>query len=123
MPRITIIIGTLLVLLGIVSFLVSGGQSWTALIPTAVGLIFAALGVVARNEKKRRDAMHAAAAVGLIALLGSVGGFLKLFSLIRGDEVPRTGAVISQSIMFILTAVFVGLAVNSFIEARRKRNP
>jgi uncharacterized membrane protein YpjA len=122
MPKITITVGTLLILLGIVSFLVSGGQSWTALIPTAFGLIFAALGLVARNEKKRRDAMHAAAAVGVIALLGSVGGFLNLFPLIRGEDVPRPGAVIAQSIMFILTAIFVGFAVNSFIEARKKRN-
>jgi hypothetical protein len=121
MPKTAIIVGIMLVLLGIVSFLLSGGQSWTALIPTAFGLILIALGLVARREKSRKDAMHAAAAVGLIALLGSVSGFLKLFTLLRGGEVQRPAAVISQSIMFALSAIFVGLAVNSFIEARKNR--
>jgi hypothetical protein len=121
MPRTAIIIGILLMLLGIVSFLLSGFQSWTALIPTGFGLILVALGFVARQEKSRRDAMHAAAGVGMIGLLGTVGGFVKLFRLLKGDEGLRPGAVISQSIMFVLCTIFVGLAVNSFIEARRKR--
>ena len=69
----------------------------------------------------RKHAMHAAAAVGLIALLGSASGFFKLFSLLAGEEVLRPGAVIAQSIMFVLSALFVGLAVNSFITARRNR--
>jgi hypothetical protein len=121
MPRTAIIIGILLMLLGIVSFLLSGFQSWTALIPTGFGLILVALGFVARQEKSRRDAMHAAAGVGVIGLLGTVGGFVKLFRLLKGDEGLRPGAVVSQSIMFVLCTIFVGLAVNSFIEARRKR--
>jgi hypothetical protein len=121
MPRTAVIIGALLILLGILSFLLSGFQSWTALIPTGFGLIIAALGVVARQEKSRRDAMHAAAGVGLIGLLATVSGFVKLYRLLNGDEGLRPAAVISQSIMFVLCTIFVGLAVNSFIEARRKR--
>lgn len=121
MPRTAVLIGTLLTLLGIVSFLLSGFQSWTALIPAGFGIILVALGFVARQEKSRRDAMHAAAGVGLIGLLGSVSGFVKLFRLLQGDEGLRPAAVISQSIMFVLCTVFVGLAVSSFIDARRKR--
>jgi uncharacterized membrane protein len=121
MPRTAVIIGALLILLGILSFLLSGFQSWTALIPTGFGLIIAALGVVARQEKSRRDAMHAAAGVGLIGLLATVSGFVKLYRLLNGDEGLRPAAVISQSIMFVLCTIFVGLAVKSFIEARRKR--
>jgi fluoride ion exporter CrcB/FEX len=121
MPRTAVIIGTLLILLGVVSFLLSGFQSWTALIPTGFGLILAALGFVAQQEKSRRDAMHAAAGVGVIGLLGTVGGFVKLFRLLKGDEGLRPGAVVGQSIMFVLCTIFVGLAVNSFIEARRNR--
>jgi fluoride ion exporter CrcB/FEX len=65
--------------------------------------------------------MHAAAGVGLIGLLATVSGFVKLYRLLNGDEGLRPAAVISQSIMFVLCTIFVGLAVNSFIEARRKR--
>jgi len=122
MHKSAVIIGILLILLGIISFLLSGGQSFTALIPTAFGLVLVGLGQLARREQARRHAMHAAAAVGLLALLGSVSGFVKVFSLLRGDEVLRPAAVVAQSIMFVLSAVFVGLAVNSFIQARKKRN-
>jgi hypothetical protein len=120
-PQSAVIIGILLVLLGVVSFLASGGQSPTALIPTAFGIVLAGLGLLARKEALRKHAMHAAAAVGLIAILGSASGFFKLFTLLSGDEVLRPAAVVAQSIMFVLSALFVGLAVNSFIKARRNR--
>jgi drug/metabolite transporter (DMT)-like permease len=122
MPNTTIWTGVLLILLGVSSYVGSGAQSYTALIPAAFGLILLPLGLVAkRKETARRDAMHAAAAIGLIALLGSVSGFVNLFKLLRGSEVARPAAVISQSIMFLISAVFVGLAVQSFIEARQKK--
>jgi protein-S-isoprenylcysteine O-methyltransferase Ste14 len=121
MPLSAILIGILLILLGIVSYLMSAGESLTAFIPTAFGIVLAGLGLLARKEALRKHAMHAAAAVGLIALLGSASGFFKLFSLLAGEEVLRPGAVIAQSIMFVLSALFVGLAVNSFITARRNR--
>jgi hypothetical protein len=120
-PKSAIIIGILLILLGVVSFLASGGQSLTALIPAAFGLVLTALGLLARKETARKHAMHAAAAVGLIAILGSASGFFKLFSLLNGNEVLRPAAVVAQSIMFALSALFVGLAVNSFIKARKNR--
>jgi hypothetical protein len=116
-----IIIGTLLVLLGVVSFLASGGQSLTAFIPTAFGIVLAGLGLLARKEALRKHAMHAAAAVGLIALLGSASGFFSLFSMLGGQAVSSPAAVIAQSVMFVLSAVFVSLAVNSFVKARIKR--
>jgi hypothetical protein len=122
MPNTTLWTGVLFILLGIISYLVSGGQSATALIPAAFGLILLPLGLIAkRKESARRDAMHGAAAIGLIALLGSVSGFIQALKLLAGHEVPRPAAAISQSIMFLLSAVFVGLAIQSFIEARRKK--
>jgi hypothetical protein len=120
-PKSAIIIGILLILLGVVSFLASGGQSLTALIPAAFGLVLTALGLLARKETARKHAMHAAAAVGLIAILGSASGFFKLFTLLSGGEILRPAAVVAQSIMFALSALFVGLAVNSFIKARKNR--
>jgi hypothetical protein len=65
--------------------------------------------------------MHAAAAIGLIALLGSVSGFIQLLKMLAGHEIARPAAAISQTIMFVISAVFMGLAVQSFIEARRKK--
>ena len=42
-------------------------------------------------------------------------------ALLGGQEVARPAAVISQSIMGALTAVFVALCVKSFIDARKAR--
>jgi hypothetical protein len=42
--------------------------------------------------------------------------------LISGTEVDRPRAVVSQAVMGILMAVFVGLCLRSFIEARRARS-
>jgi cytochrome bd-type quinol oxidase subunit 2 len=123
MQRTSVTTGILLIALGVASFVLTAAQSATALIPAGFVGILVALGIVARHEKLRRDAMHAAAAVGLIALAGSVSGFLTLFPLLAGREVVRPAAVISQSLMFLIAAVFVGLAVKSFIDARRKREP
>jgi hypothetical protein len=121
MPLSAILIGTLLFLLGIVSYIVSAGESLTALIPAAFGIVLAGLGLLGRKEALRKHAMHAAAAVGLIALLGSASGFFSLFALLSGEAVPRPAAVIAKSVMFFLSALFVGLAVNSFVKARIKR--
>jgi hypothetical protein len=121
MPLSAILIGTLLILLGIVSYLVSAGESLTAFIPAAFGIVLAGLGLLARKEALRKHAMHAAAAVGLIALLGSASGFFSLFSMLSGEAVARPAAVIAKSVMFVLSALFVGLAINSFVKARIKR--
>lgn len=120
MPGSAVIIGTLLVLLGVISFFISGGQSLTAFIPAAFGLVLAGLGLLGRKESLRRHAMHAAAGIALLGLLGSASGFVKLFTLLGGGDVARPAAVVAQSIMFLLSALFVGLAVRSFIRARRK---
>ena len=49
-------------------------------------------------------------------------GLMGLPALLSGSEVERPAAVVSQSIMAILMAVFVGLCVRSFIAARRARS-
>jgi hypothetical protein len=110
-----------LIALGVGGFAWTEGRSYTALIPAAVGLLLLILGLLARKDHLRKHAMHAAAMVGLIGLLGSVPGLLKLPTLISGGEVERPTAVVLQSVMAVLCAVFVGLCVNSFIAARRRR--
>jgi hypothetical protein len=60
-----------------------------------------------------------AVAVGLVGFLGAVPGLMGLWDLISGAEVQRPAAVVSQSLMAILMAVFVGLCVRSFIGESR----
>jgi hypothetical protein len=119
--NLTIVFGVVLIVLGLGGWFGSGGASMTALIPAAFGIVLAILGFIARNEKARKHAMHAAVIIGLLAFLGSARGLVQLPALISGGEVARPAAVIAQSVMAVLMGIFVALCVKSFIDARRNR--
>jgi hypothetical protein len=121
MPSTAILFGVLLILLGFAGWLGSGMESPTALIPTVFGLLLCIAGAAARKESRRKHAMHAAAMIGLLGFLGSASGLAELPALLSGGEVARPAAVASKSAMAILSALFVGLCVRSFISARRAR--
>lgn len=119
MPTLAKTIGILLMLLGILSFAMSGAASWTALIPAIVGTPLFLLGYFARNEKARKHLMHAAVILALLGFLGTIPGLLALPALLSGGEVARPAAAAVQSVMAVLCLVFVIFAVRSFIQARR----
>jgi hypothetical protein len=119
--KVTIVFGVALALLGVVGYVMSGGVSLTALIPMIPGSLLVICGLLALNEKRLKMAMHTAVLVGLLACLGAVPGLLRLPQLLSGGEVARPAAVIAQSIMALLMAIYVGLCVKSFVDARRAR--
>ena len=121
MQKITMTYAILLILLGVVGYFITDMVSVTALIPMFLGLPMMALGLMAMNPTRRKHFMHVAAALGLIGFLGSARGLGGLFTLIGGGEVARPGAVISQTIMAVLSLIFVLLCVKSFIDARKNR--
>jgi hypothetical protein len=112
-------IGILLTLLGIAGYLLTGGESITALIPAFFGIVLFLLGYAGKNEKRRKHVMHAAALVALIGFIGSVQGFVPLLTMATGGEVARPGAAAAQSIMALLCLAFIIFAVRSFIQARK----
>ncbi|MCS6866274.1 MAG: hypothetical protein RMJ56_09495 [Gemmataceae bacterium] len=118
----TVICGALLVLVGIVGYGTSEVQppSLTALIPAFFGVALIVCGLFAFNDKIRKHAMHLAAVIGL---LGVVGGFMPLIRQInKGDGFdPFKKSAVAGELMILVCAVFVGLCVNSFIQARRAR--
>ena len=59
--------------------------------------------------------------VGLLGFLGTVMGVPKAITLATGGTVERPAAAISQTVTAALCLVFVGLCVNSFVQARRRR--
>ena len=121
MPYITIGVGVLLTLIGVVGYVMSGMASWTALIPAFLGVPMALLGAVALKESLLKHAMHGAAMVGLLGLLGTASGAVKFVKLLGGTEVARPDAVKVQALVAVICAVFIGLCVNSFIQARKAR--
>ena len=121
MPTITVITGLLLIVIGVVSRVLSDTTSLTIYIPSALGVVFVVLGLLARRPTWRKHVMHVAAGVALLALFGSFRGLLLLPNLLAGQEVGNPLAVIARSLTALICAGFVGLAVRSFIAARLAR--
>jgi hypothetical protein len=114
----TIVFGALLILLGFVSYTMSGVHAPTALIPAYVGVALALLGAIALSARARKHAMHVAVIVGLLGFLGAVG---RLVGGLAPGRTPTRLAGTSLGLMALLTGIFVVLCVRSFIAARRNR--
>jgi hypothetical protein len=112
----TILFGLALILLGLGGYFLTGTSSFTALIPAVPGLLLMVLGFLARSDSARKHAMHAAAAVALVAFAGTLAS---LFMTPAG--VRSAIALYSQVATVLLTGLFVVLCVRSFVAARRGR--
>ena len=122
----TLITAILLIVVGVVGYAgqdpnpETGKVSWTALIPAIVGGILAVCGLLAFNDKLRKHAMHLAAVVGVV---GFLGGFMPLQRQYKntGELDLTKPSATSGLLMIVICAVFVGLCVKSFIDARTAR--
>ncbi|MEX0944177.1 MAG: hypothetical protein WDZ38_00805 [Balneolaceae bacterium] len=123
MPKLSINIGILLILLGAISYIATSAVSITALIPAFFGVVFGGLGMLAiRSESMRKHAMHAALLLSILGLGGSFGGLIAILGLIfSGTEPERFHAAIGQAIMALLCITFLIAGIKSFIDARKKR--
>ena len=92
MPATTIALGAVLIVLGLGGYVLTGAASLTALIPAAFGLLLALAGLLARDDRKRMHAIHAAVVIALLGFLGSVRGLLRI-----GDVFHATSAVPPRS--------------------------
>lgn len=117
MPNISIICGSLLVIIGFIGYgygLMNENASLTALIPAAFGFVLEILGFVAKSsEPLRKQLMHAAVIVALLGFIMTAGRLLMKISTFS-----LGAAALSQLSMAIVCLVFVVLAVRSFIAAR-----
>jgi uncharacterized membrane protein (UPF0136 family) len=102
MPSATIALGVALIILGLAGYFLTGAASLTALIPVAFGLVIALSGLIARDERKRKHAMHAAVLVALLGFLGSIRGLLQIGDVFDGTA-ARPAAIVAQTIMAVLT--------------------
>lgn len=121
MATTTIGFGAVLVAIGAIGYIATAMESPTALIPAAFGFVLIALGMIARNEKFRKHAMHGASVIGVLGFLGSASGLMQLAQMMGGAEIERPAAAISRSLMAIVCAAFVAMTVRSFIAARKAR--
>lgn len=113
MAKVTQLVGAILLAVGVVAYVATGFASVTALLPSLLGLVIGALGILATRMDAGQHAVHAALVVALLGLLSSLrplGGL--------GDAAPA--AITSLATVMVL-AVYVGLGIRSFVRARRLR--
>lgn len=123
MSKLSIVTGIILTVLGLGGYAFSGGVSPTALIPAGFGILFLVFGFLARKESMRRHAMHGAALLSLLGIIGSFKGTIAAVTLLGGGMVERPQAAVAQAIMAVTCVVFLLLAIRSFINARLKPAP
>lgn len=123
MTAITRALGLALIAVGVVSFLATGSDAATALIPAALGLVILALGVAAAKDSLHRHAIHGALVVALLGALGTLMNVVELPALLSGGDVERPAAVIASTVTFLLCAGYIVLGVRSFRKARRAGGP
>ena len=121
MPSLTLIYGALLTVLGLSSFAFAGASSSTALTPAFFGVFVILAGIFGMKETYRKNAMHLAAAIALLAMLGSITGVVDMIKWLSGGGAEPAAAVISKTVMFGVSLIYAGLAVRYFLEARRTR--
>lgn len=120
MARTTIATGIALFVLGLGGYLLTAASSLTALIPAAFGLLLVVAGLLARHDRLRMHAMHAAVVVAAIGFLGSVRGLFRIADVFHPIS-TRPAAIVAQAIMALLTLAYLAFAVRSFVQARRTR--
>jgi len=114
MPATTRLVGMILAVLGIGSYLGTGRTSFTALIPAIFGVVFLLLAWLARNEAARKHVMHAAMVIALVGIGGTGSRLLGATDFTR----PAT---LAQLLTVIVLAWYLGKGIKSFRDARRAR--
>ena len=118
MPGISITFGIILILQGIITYFISDSRSPTAFIPAIFGALLVVLGFLAKKPDMRKHAMHAAAAVGLLGVVGSLG---RAIPKLAQKDAEIDLALGSMLVMGVLMLIFLVLCIRSFIAARRAR--
>lgn len=116
MSVVTQLVGFILLMLGIGTWLATGAEEFTALIPAFLGLPILLLGILAdRNERARKHALHTALLLALIGLAGTLPTALGIGAM--GDA--NDAAVIESLLTAVVCAVYLVAGVRSFVAARR----
>ena len=123
--KLSILVGSLLTVLGIVLYFSTGKASVTALIPSFLGIPILVCGVLAKDEKKRKTVAHIALTLALLGALAGFGrGLPKLFGgdatlpkLFGGDATAV--AIWGMLVMSGICTLYVIACIRSFIAARK----
>lgn len=115
----TLFYGSFLLFLGVASYLLTGRQSITALIPSFFGLIVLPMGLLSlAKPAQKRHFLHVSAALSLLGIFGTFKGLLGFIQMLSGAETARPEATMAQAAMCVASAIYLFFCVRSFIAAR-----
>lgn len=123
MAKVTLVFAVLFIALGVVGFVATGSQHYTALIPAALGLLLGIFGVIALSPDpgRRKLFMHINVTLGLLGFLGTLMGLVDYLRSLGGMVLKNPPATESKAIMALLCLIYVAFCVRSFIAARKAR--
>ncbi len=119
MTRLTVVIGSVLVVLGVIAYAVTAAASVTALIPSLVGVLLLLCAAAARNPAWHRTGIIAALVVALLGALGSLMNVARIGELFAGTA-ERPVAVIESTLMFVLLVGYLVMGIRSFVAGRAR---
>lgn len=115
-PRTTVVVGAVLVVVGVLGYLLSDSRSLTAFIPSLLGALLVVCGLV--GARRPKIGIHAALVVALVGVLGTIPNVLGLGDLVSGDS-DRPLAVVSGTVTFVVLVAYLVVGIRSFVAARR----
>ena len=124
MAKVSLVFAVLLAALGLISYVGTGSQHITALIPLWVGILLGLFGwlAISPNESRRKLFMHINVTIGLLGFLAAAGRAIQSYAHAHANGTqPDSIALASQATMAGLLLIYVVLCVRSFISARRAR--
>jgi len=104
MSKAAVGVGAALITLGVASYVGTGRQSKTALIPAGFGGALLGLGVADQWFPGRAALGGASSGVAWLGFAGSVRGMKHLPALLTDGDVERPAAVVAQSAMAVICA-------------------
>ncbi len=118
MQKTALAFGVVLIVIG-AAFFAATGYHFTALIPSFIGFALVLCGIIGAQELRRKTAMHAAAGIAFLGLLGCFDGVLKSIRHLLGEAIQRPAAQYEKALTAFLCVVFLALCIQSFRNARR----
>lgn len=116
MYKITMFLGALLSIIGLISYAISAFEHITAALPLILGLPIIYCGwESARSPEKRKLLMHIALTCALILFLGS---FMRIVTMGPHPDRKELNKVFSLWGTTVITFVLIGIYVQSFLAAR-----
>ncbi len=112
------LVAGLLILTGLVAYFVSGTSSFTAFIPSILGLVIGLLTIAA--QAKPNLSKHLMHGVAVVAVLGAVGSLQRVVPALMGGEIALPIAFAAQVVTAVLCVWLIMTAVKSFRAARGK---